>query len=82
METTVCETVALTDAVIATAAAADQVEEDVVIRIEAGRVRRLIREQLDPIEQRVIIWRFGIAGAPKLTLREVGDRLGFSAAQR
>lgn len=79
MDSQYVRAVALTDHVIATAKAPDQVEDDVVVSIEAARVRRLVRERLDPVEQRVLIWHFGLAGAPKLTLREIADRMGFCA---
>lgn len=72
------EAVSLTNEVIAVAAAPDQVEEEVVMRIEARRVIRLVRRKLDPIERRVITWRYGLAGAPELSLRDVAERMGTS----
>ena len=52
------------------------VHEAAVSRIEAARVRRMVRS-LPVIERHVIAWRYGLAGEP-LTVRDVAARLGIS----
>jgi RNA polymerase sporulation-specific sigma factor len=51
------------------------VHEAAVSSIEAARVRRMVRT-LPVLERHVIAWRYGLAGQPPLTVREVAARLG------
>jgi RNA polymerase sporulation-specific sigma factor len=49
----------------------------VVTRLDAARVRRLLGS-LPPLERRVVIWRFGLAGGPTLSHRRIAERLGMA----
>jgi RNA polymerase sigma factor (sigma-70 family) len=48
--------------------------------IESGQVRRLRRHllRLEPRDQAVLAWRYGLAGQPEQTLNEIAQRLGLS----
>jgi DNA-directed RNA polymerase sigma subunit (sigma70/sigma32) len=56
------------------------VEERVLASLEAARLRRRI-VLLGSLERRVLVWRYGIAGAERLSRREIASRLGLTAAQ-
>ena len=48
--------------------------------IESGQVRRLRRLllRLEPRDQAVLAWRYGLGGQPEQTLAEIAERLGLS----
>ncbi len=48
--------------------------------VENGQVRRLRRLllRLEPRDQAVLAWRYGLGGQPEQTLREIAQRLGIS----
>lgn len=56
----------------------EDLPEEVDLRINSQILRRLVAERLDERERRVIALRYGLAGTPPLTQREVAGLLGIS----
>ncbi len=56
----------------------DTIADDLALRVESETVRRLIRSQLDPREQKILIRRYGLDNRPRATQREIAQRLGIS----
>lgn len=69
------DTVELTDEIAAQIPSDDDVHEAVVVRIEASRVLRALR-QLPPFEAWLLVKRYGIGlNAPQMTLRDLAEHL-------
>ncbi len=58
-------------------AAEDTILDDLDKKISAEKLNRYIRECLEPREQTVIVWRYGLAGPPQAQW-QVAKRLGIS----
>ena len=56
----------------------DHVEEDIDRRTKAAMVRRLLSSVLNERERQIIVLRYGLAGEPPRTQREVAALLGIS----
>lgn len=54
------------------------VAEGVVISLERQRVRRRVRENLPPLERKLVALRFGLDGGEPLSTREIALRIGMS----
>ena len=56
----------------------DDVAEGVIIGLERQRVRRRVRENLPPLERKLVALRFGLDDEPELSTREIAVRVGMS----
>ncbi len=56
----------------------DTIADDIFVKITSSRAKRFIKEGLSPRERQILILRYGLAGDPPLTQREIADGLGIS----
>ncbi|MBQ9510296.1 MAG: RNA polymerase sporulation sigma factor SigK [Clostridia bacterium] len=56
----------------------DTIAEELDSKIKSARAKKIINTVLDKRERQIIILRYGLAGEPAITQREVASRLGIS----
>ncbi len=56
----------------------DTIADDLDVKIQCDKVRRLVRELLDDREREIISMRYGLSGAAPMPQRECAQRLGIS----
>ncbi len=54
------------------------VEDEVFLKISSKKLINAIKTCLTPVEQKIIIWRYGIGGGGRKTQQEVSEQLGIS----
>jgi len=54
------------------------VEDEVFLKINSKKLINAIKSSLSPVEQKIIIWRYGIGGGGRKTQQEVSEQLGIS----
>lgn len=56
----------------------DTIADDLDVRIQCDKVRRLVAEILDKREREIITMRYGLGGAAPMAQRQCAERLGIS----
>ena len=56
----------------------DTIADDIDLKLKCGRAMRVIREELDPRERKVMIMRYGLDMRPARTQREIAGIMGIS----
>ncbi|MBP3333063.1 MAG: RNA polymerase sporulation sigma factor SigK [Clostridia bacterium] len=56
----------------------DTIADDLFVKMSSKRVKKIIENELDERERRIIVLRYGLSGEKALTQREVAVKLGIS----
>ena len=56
----------------------DTIVDDLFVKMSSKRVKKIIENELDERERRIIVLRYGLSGEKALTQREVAVKLGIS----
>ncbi|MBR3714683.1 MAG: RNA polymerase sporulation sigma factor SigK [Clostridia bacterium] len=56
----------------------DTIADDLFVKMSSKRVKKIIENELDERERRIIVLRYGLSGEKALTQREVALKLGIS----
>ena len=56
----------------------DTIAADLFVKMSSKRVKKIIENELDERERRIIVLRYGLSGEKALTQREVALKLGIS----
>lgn len=56
----------------------EDISETITKRLDANRLYNSMFKVLSPEEEKIILWRYGLAGTKKRTQQEIADELGIS----
>lgn len=56
----------------------DTIADDIFIKISGEKAKKIMREDLDERERKIISLRYGLSGREPLTQREIAEKLGIS----
>ena len=56
----------------------EDISETITKRLDASRLYNSMFKVLSPEEEKIILWRYGLAGTKKRTQQEIADELGIS----
>jgi len=56
----------------------DEITDTINLKIQVGKLYQALNQVLSPREKKIIVWRYGLAGADPLPQREIAVRLGIS----